>query len=148
MCTFIAGCSENNTALTDGSGSQTVQTGSNSSVGDYIDLTAMSSTMVYAEINNMMTNPKDYMGKTVKMSGPYYTGHVEETGNNYHYIIIEDATACCQQGLEFIWKGDHTYPDDYPPDNARIEAAGVFGSYEELGNTYYYLAVDDIKILK
>ena len=111
-----------------------------------IDLTELSATMVYAEVNSIMTNPDDYIGKTIKMKGPYYTSFFDETNLYYHYVIIEDATACCAQGLEFIWNGEHAYPDDYPNEESRIEVAGVFGSYDELGKTYYYLAVDDVFI--
>ena len=109
-----------------------------------VDLTVLSSTMIYAEVYNMMTKPDDYMGKTIKMSGPYYASYYDQTDQYYHYVIIEDATACCQQGLEFVWNGDHAYPDDYPKDQARIEVVGVFGRYDELGQTYYYLDVDDV----
>lgn len=112
-----------------------------------VDLTALSSTMVYAEVYNMTTSPDDYMGKTIKMSGPYYASFYDETDSYYHYVIIEDAAACCQSGLEFIWNGEHNYPNDYPTENTKIEVSGVFGSYEELGQTYYYLAVDEITVL-
>jgi hypothetical protein len=62
-------------------------------------------------------------------------------------LHIADATTCCSQGLEFIWNGDHVYPDDYPADGTEIELVGVFGTYEELGYTYPYIAVDDIIII-
>jgi len=113
-----------------------------------VDLTVMSSTMVYAEVYNMMKSPDDYIGKTVKMRGSYYASCYEKTDKYYHYVIIEDAAACCQQGLEFIWNGDHIYPDDYPEDDTIIEVTGIFGSYEEAGYIYYYLAVDEMSILE
>jgi len=114
-----------------------------------VDLTLLSSTMVYAEVYNMTTaSPEDYFGKTVRMSGPYYASYYETTDQYYHYVVIEDATACCAQGLEFIWEGEHAYPDDYPEEAAMIEVSGTFGSYDELGRTYYYLSVDDLTILK
>jgi hypothetical protein len=112
-----------------------------------VDLTEMSSTMVYAEVYNITNNPDKYMGKTIRMSGPYQASYYDETGLYYHYVIVEDAAACCAQGLEFIWNGEHTFPDDYPLAQAKIEVTGVFGSYEELGITYYYLAVDNIVLL-
>lgn len=119
----------------------------NSSSSDVdVDLTKLSSIMVYAEVYNMMTSPDEYLGKTVKMQGPYYASYFEDTKKYYHYVIIEDATACCQQGLEFIWDGEHKYPNDYPIDGTNIEVTGVFGSYEELGLTYYYLTVEDVVI--
>lgn len=112
-----------------------------------IDLTAMSSTMVYSEVFSMMENPEAYLGKTVKIEGMYYASFYEPTGLTYHYVVIADATACCSQGMEFIWNGEHAYPEDYPPDGAEVEIVGVFGTYDELGYTYGYLAVDDIVIV-
>ncbi len=109
-----------------------------------VDLTALSSTMVYAEVYNMMTDPDAYMGKTIKMSGQYYSSYFEETEQYYFFVVISDATACCQQGIEFIWNGEHTYPEDYPEDGTEVEVTGVFGSYQELDQTYYCLTVDDI----
>jgi len=108
-------------------------------------LTLLSSTMVYSEVYNMMVNPDNYLGKTIKIIGPYNAEYFEETGKYYHFIIISDATACCQNGIEFIWDDNsHTYPDDYPEDNTIIEVVGIFSSYEESGGTYYYLKTEAI----
>lgn len=114
---------------------------------DLVDLTVLSSTMVYGQVFDMMEAPEAYMGKTIKMSGSYYASYSEETKHTYHYVVVQDATACCQQGLEFIWNGEHQYPDDYPADGTEIEVIGVFESYEELGQTYYYIATDKISIV-
>jgi translation initiation factor 1 (eIF-1/SUI1) len=112
-----------------------------------VDLTSLSSTMVYAEVYNMMINPEEYIGKTIKISGQYYASWFEETEQYYHGVIISDATACCSEGLEFIWDDNtHTYPDEYPEDYTEVEIIGVFDSYEELGSTYYYIATDDITV--
>jgi hypothetical protein len=111
-----------------------------------IDLTALSSTMVYAEVNNIMTTPEDYLGKTITMSGPYLASD-DGSGLVYHYVLIVDALACCQSGLEFKLNGEHSYPEDYPEANVEVEATGVFGKYEELGLTYYYLEVDELTVL-
>ena len=113
-----------------------------------VDLTALSSTMVYAEVFSMMSHPEEYMGKTIRINGPYYTSYYDETGLYYHYVIIVDATACCQNGLEFIRSGNYKYPEDYPEDSAIIEVTGIFESYDELGRTYYYLATDDMRVLR
>jgi len=112
-----------------------------------VDLTALSSTLVYAEVYNIMTTPGDYEGKTIKVGGLYQANYYEPTQQYYQCVIIADATACCQQGLEFLWSGKHKYPDDYPQDGTPIELTGVFESYEELGNTYYRLAVDEVTVL-
>lgn len=57
-----------------------------------VDLTALSSTMVYSEVYNMMTSPEDYIGKTVKMKGMYSVYHDESTDKYYFACIIKDAT--------------------------------------------------------
>ncbi len=108
-----------------------------------VDLTALSSTMVFAEVLHMMQEPSDYMGKIIRVRGPYATNFYPPTGLNYHYVVVEDAAACCAQGLEFIWSGEHA-AEDYPKKQARIEVVGKFDCYEEEGQTYFYLAVDDI----
>lgn len=113
-----------------------------------VDLTTLSSTMVYTEVYNMLSAPEDYIGKTVKMSGSYYASFYDETDKWYHYVTIDDAAACCQQGLEFAWQGDHVYPDDYPEDGAEVEIEGVFESYEEAGATHYQIVTDNINIIK
>ena len=102
-----------------------------------VDLTTLSSTMVYAEVFNMMMNPNDYIGKTVKMRGAFGIGYsYKEDGtmdeNTLVYAcVIADATACCSQGIEFILSGEHTYPDDYPELGSEITVVGTFATYEE-----------------
>ncbi|GLC80834.1 hypothetical protein [Lacrimispora brassicae] len=110
-----------------------------------IDLTKLSSTMVFSEVYYMMLSPEEYMGKTVKAEGAFQVYQDPDTKKNYYAVVIADATACCQQGLEFIWNGEHVYPDDYPEQESEIEITGVFQSYQEGGSTYYYLLVDDVK---
>jgi hypothetical protein len=112
-----------------------------------VDLTLLNSAMVYAEVFNIVESPDKYMGKTIKMSGPYYASYFDETDAYYHYVIVEDASACCSQGLEFIWNGTHNYPADYPADGEKIEVVGEFKSYVELGQTYYYIAADEIRVV-
>ena len=49
--------------------------------------------------------------------------------------IIADATACCAEGMEFVLKGDLTYPEL----GAEITVIGEFQAYEENGMTGYHL---------
>ena len=90
-----------------------------------VDLTVLSSTMVYSEVYNMMVSPEEYVGKTVKMDGLFAYYHDEATGNFYFACIIQDATACCAQGIEFVLTEDYTYPDDYPEVDAEICVFGM-----------------------
>ena len=105
-----------------------------------IDLTQLSSTVVYSEVYNMVTNPDEITGKTVRMSGYFATYHDPGTDKYYFACIIPDATACCSQGIEFILEGDYKYPDDYPVEGQIITVAGIFDTYAEYyqsGDTTY-----------
>lgn len=113
-----------------------------------VDLTVLGSTMVYAEVYSMMSHPDEYMGKTIKVKGPYRTTFYEPTGLFYHFIVIEDATACCAQGLEFVISGEGASPSDYPEETADIELIGLFDCYEELGEIYYYLSTEGYTVLQ
>ncbi len=101
-----------------------------------VDLTKLSSTMVYSEVYNMMVSPDNYTGKTVKMNGAFAYYEDPETKKQYFACIIADATACCSQGLEFILTGEHTYPNDYPELYSDITVTGTFETYEENGYNY------------
>ena len=107
-----------------------------------VDLTLLSSTMVYSEVSQMLYSPDEYMGKTVKMSGAFaiYEGDTR----NYYACIISDATACCANGIEFDWAGDHTYPEDYPELGSEITVTGTFDMYEEDG--YMYIQLSDAAV--
>lgn len=113
-----------------------------------VDLTQLSSTMVFAEVYNMMVIPQDYVGKTIKMQGQFAVYEDEATGNRYFAVIIADATACCEQGLEFVWSGEHDYPNDYPEVGATIEVTGEFQTYEENDATYCHLLTDHIVVIE
>lgn len=111
-----------------------------------IDLTSMSSTMVLAEVFNMLIMPEEYEGKIVKANGPFLVFENPENNDRFYAILIEDATKCCQQGIEFVWTGNHTYPDDYPIENQKIVVTGVYHTIEyDTGVTYNYLEVFDLQ---
>ena len=101
-----------------------------------VDLTTMSSTMVYSEVSNMMISPEDYIGKTIKMNGSFAYFHDEAADNYYFACIIQDATACCAQGIEFVLAGDHSFPEDYPEVEEEISVVGIFDTYKEGDYTY------------
>lgn len=109
---------------------------------EIIDLTKMSSQIVYAYVYDMMTEPEKYIGKTFRIGGVYNTSYYDVTGCWYHWCVIADATACCSQGLEFILNDAKS---KYPESGAEIVIEGKFGAYDELGITYYYIDADTIK---
>ena len=110
-----------------------------------VDLTKLSSTMIYSEVYNMMSEPEKYIGKSIRMNGQFalYQATDEEgkpiPDQIYFACIIADATACCSQGLEFVLAGEHTYPDDYPELGDEIVVSGTFETYDENGYMYCHL---------
>ena len=98
---------------------------------DY-DLTTMGSDMVFAIVYQMMVNPKEYVGKTVRIDGSYYSIYDETTGKKSHFCIIQDATACCAQGMEFILDDSHNKKSNkYPEEEAEVVIEGTFETYHE-----------------
>lgn len=119
------------------------KSGNDSVIIDY-DLTNMSSDMVYAIVYQMMVDPDAYIGKTFRMEGMYYAVYYEPTRKYYHYCIIQDALACCAQGMEFVWgDGSHVYPDEYPKENTKIVVQGTFETYREDGDDNLYCRLKD-----
>ena len=109
-----------------------------------IDLTSMSSTMVYSYVFNMVTAPGDFIGQRFKIRGTYDEQYWDQTNLTYHYIVIADATACCAQGLEFVLTDGSAA---YPQMGEEFEISGTFGTYLENGNLYIQITADQITLL-
>ena len=144
LCSLAAcGTKDNNGA--DGAADTPPASQSQGTGGIDVDLTVLSSIMVYSEVNSMISFPDNYIGKTVKMQGQFTI--YQATDENGAFIpdkmffacMIADATACCAQGLEFALAGEPVYPDDYPELGAEITVVGTFEWYEEDGCRYYRL---------
>ena len=101
-----------------------------------VDLTALSKTMVYSQVYNMMFYPENFIGKTIRMEGIYTEYFDQATGKRYLACFIMDATQCCSQGVEFELTSDYSYPDDYPTEGDTVVVQGVFDVYEEEGAEY------------
>lgn len=101
-----------------------------------VDLTSLNSNMVYSTVYNMVNSSEDYLDKTVKASGTFDVFTNPETGEMFYSCMIADAAACCSQGLEFQWDGEHSFPEDYPEVGHPITVGGVFETYEDDGQIY------------
>ena len=114
-----------------------------------VDLTKMNANMIYSYIFEMVVDPDSYTGKTIKVNGFFYTVVDDDTGERYFAVIIPDALACCKQGMEFKWLGEHTYPDDYPLEDQEITITGTYRTDIMEGDiSYSYLEVSELSILK
>jgi len=110
-----------------------------------LDLTKMSATMIYSTMFDMLVMPEDYVEKNIKVSGWFETYTNPQSGELYYAVVVPDATACCQQGLEFVWLGEHSYPEDFPDTGADITVTGVYKLIENDGITYNYLEASKVE---
>lgn len=104
-----------------------------------LDMSGMSGTVVYAQIYNLLSDPAPWLGKIIRIAGYYSFYDDQEQGIVYHACVIPDATACCAQGIEFVWAGEHNWPDDYPAEGVDITVTGRLEIYEENGAAYLHL---------
>ena len=105
-----------------------------------VDLTVLSSTMVFSEVYNMMVNPEQYIGKTIKMKGMLDYSEDPETREPHFACVIADATACCARGVKFIPSERYTTPEDYPEPYTEITIRGTFEVYGEGIFQYFRIA--------
>ena len=110
-----------------------------------LDLTKMSATMIYSTIFDMLVMAEDYIEKNIKVTGWFETYTDPQTSELYYAVVVPDATACCQQGLEFVWPGDHKYPEDFPEPGQDITVTGFYKMIETDGVTYTYLEASSVE---
>ena len=115
-----------------------------------VDLNNLNANVVYAQVFQMMTEPDKFIGKRIRMSGQFNVYAAQEGNHSgvteYYAIIIADAQACCQQGIEFVWPG-HTYPEGFPEVKSNASVTGIFEVYEENGKKYCRLIADTVEPL-
>lgn len=111
-----------------------------------VDLTQLSSTMVYAQVFDMLVSPDTYVGKTIRMRGTFTQYRAAEEspvlipGRQYFACVITDALACCSQGIDFELAGSPAYPQDYPAPGSEITVVGEFRQADKDGYSYIYVA--------
>lgn len=101
-----------------------------------IDISAMTTTMAFAQSIQMMYSPVEYAGKTVNVRGEYYK-HIMETAEEYHYILLMDETNCCQGIFEFILPTGV----ESPTDGEIIQIAGEYKQFTDSYGDYHAIEV-------
>jgi len=105
--------------------------------------------MVYAQVFNMLIMPEEYEGRLIKVGGTFVRFIPNGETEPVNSVIVSDALACCQQGLEFKFADDYSLEaEDLPPEGTEIEIIGRFVmSQTPDGLDYFYLDCKDLKIL-
>ncbi len=75
-----------------------------------IDLTRMSSTMVYAQVNQMVTEPVKFIGKRIRMKGVFSSYYDQETKKRYYGCVIEGGKITIIGDFEMAEDGEDAYP--------------------------------------
>lgn len=110
------------------------------------DLSLLSGTMIYSRVYDIMMNPEEFIGKTMKIHGVLSKEYIEEENKYFYAILITDAMACCQQGIEFQ-PVDADLVDENLEVGILIEIQGVFEKYKSNDLTYYYLKIDHFLVI-
>lgn len=109
-----------------------------------LDLTSLSSTVVFAEVAAMVRTPEDFVGKTVRMRGQLavYEANPALDIDYFYTVVIQDATACCQQGMEFVWDGG-----TLPAKGTELVVTGKYQQYDCGGWPSYHIVADTVEIV-
>lgn len=112
-----------------------------------MDFAGLSDTMAYAQMFNVVNNPKEYVGTTVRVKGTYVPiPDPTREGLVYHFLVVADVAGCCEVGVEFFLEG-YRYPDDFPPEYSEVELTGVFKMATVSGQEYISLKADSMTVL-
>lgn len=114
-----------------------------------IDLTKMKANMVYAEVFNMLLIPDEYNGKLIKVRGNLSKFVPNGKSEEVTTVVVSDALACCQQGLEFKIADDSPLKtQSLPSPDSEIEVVGRFVlTQTEEGFDYFYLDLKSLNVI-
>ncbi|MDC7301766.1 hypothetical protein [Agathobacter ruminis] len=99
-----------------------------------LDITDMSSEMVYAIVYNMVTDPDQFVDLPVKIDGGMSVYEDPHTKKTYYACLVYDAAGCCAEGIEFVLADG-----DYPKEGTQITVTGTFTTYNEGDKQYIQL---------
>ena len=111
-----------------------------------LDLSVMSSTIVYAQMYNIQFDPGQYLGKVIRLRGLYSYYREPSTGVSYYACVVPDATACCMQGMEFVPAVEPEDPDHFLEDSADITVTGRLEIYVDEGISYLHLVDAEVEV--
>lgn len=109
---------------------------------DY-DLTAMSATMIYAQVYNMISDPESYVDKTLKLEGYVEFYYIQSFDETIYFIVINDATGCCPQGIEIQFPAEIVPPEDF----VDVLIKGKVCTEEYEGNNYVYIDIAEMELM-
>jgi len=108
-----------------------------------IDFTALSDVMMISMFVNMMNEPEQFLGQTIRMAGVQQTFHFEEY--TFHYIMLMADECCGDIILEFRLTEDTLMDDGVMSGSANVEVIGTFGQYPFRDHMFVYISADSVR---
>lgn len=106
-----------------------------------VDLTKLSSIMLYSEVSAIALYPEEYDQKTLRIKGTVWQYRTPfEPDKDCFGIMVTDATGCCQQGIQFILK-----EEEYPSIGSEITIQGKLETYKQGEMSYCRLIEAEIQ---
>lgn len=106
------------------------------------DLSVMKPNMVYAQVFDMLVSPETYENKVIRMKGNFEIYEGSEIMGKSYAVIIYDALACCQQGIEFRYD----FGGNLPERGVEMTVTGKFILSElESGISYNFVQADSVE---
>ena len=98
------------------------------------DFTRMNPTMQMTYTYRLGASPKEFEGKTLRMSGTFLTRVDKEDCKRYFGCLMgnQGGCSCCSPGgvLEFLPKDSYVWPTNFPPVESRIMVTGCLKMFE------------------
>lgn len=112
-----------------------------------IDFSTMNYNIISSQLFNIMIEPEEYSGKTIKFRGNFYSNFEESLNQRFYSVLVYDSTACCQVGFEIQLPDNPEYPSGYPEEMAEIEVYGTLIHEESDGTDRFYILCSELNIL-
>ena len=121
------------------------ETGDGDSADVDLDLTTMSSTMIFAQISDVVFNVQNYLGTSLRLNGTFqlWQDSNTETKKNIYVVMVWDAMGCCPQGIEL------RLPEgmEKPKDLSDIQVEGIISLRNVDKYQYLYIDVTDLDVI-
>jgi len=104
--------------------------------------------MFITQVNDVYLNPKDYLGKTIKLEGIFKND--QSFDGEQYFFVLRYGPGCCGYdgvaGFEVKWDDSKKHP--YPKVDSWVESTGVLKQYDADGyDQYLYLDLISLNVL-
>jgi zinc transport system permease protein len=110
--------------------------------------------MFIAQTNDIYLNPREYVGKTIKLEGLFKLEQYAGGADAPYCFVIRYGPGCCgydgNAGFEVAWDSSGTLDraaEKYPREDDWVEAVGELKYYDEDDYPFLYIALSSLTVL-